>query len=350
MTGSVLVTGGAGYIGSHAALALLDAGWRVTVVDDLSTGRRELVPIGARLVRADAGDLARMTGLLREIDCTAVMHFAGSTVVPDSVRNPLAYYRNNSMASLSLIDAATRWGVRAFIFSSTAAVYGNPKRLPVDEECEPRPISPYGVSKLVVERVLEDTGRAHGLPWMALRYFNVAGADPLGRSGQSTPEATHLIKVACEVACGRRERLTIHGDDYDTPDGTCVRDFIHVTDLAAAHVAALEYLLSGGAPQVLDCGYGRGISVREVIDTIGRLAGRPLPVVVGPRRAGDIVAMVASGAKLRRVLGWQPRHDGLDAIMGSALAWEIRQTSTWRAPRPTSVAGPYSPEPHPSPG
>ncbi|TAN56486.1 MAG: UDP-glucose 4-epimerase GalE [Magnetospirillum sp.] len=321
--GCVLVTGGAGYIGSHVALELLDHGWRVVILDNLTTGDRRLVPAGANFVNGDAGDFELVTGLLRRHNCGAVLHFAGSTVVPESVGDPLAYYRNNTVVSRTLIAACVAAGVFRFIFSSTAAVYGDPDRLPVREVDPTRPLSPYGNSKLCTEMVLRDVDAATPLRYVALRYFNVAGADPEGRSGQSTPQATHLVKVACEVATGRREAITIHGVDYDTPDGTCVRDFVHVSDLATAHVAALRHLMAGGGSRTLNCGYGHGFSVREIVETTRRLSGRPMVVHIGPRRPGDIVAMVADTARIRRELAWTPRFVGdMDAIVGSALAWE----------------------------
>ena len=324
MTGCVLVTGGAGYIGSHTTLALLAAGWRVVVVDDLTTGRRELVPPQATFVVADAGDSPRLTEVMRRHGCTAVVHFAGSTVVPESLADPIRYYGNNTCVSRNLIAACLAAGVGCLVFSSTAAVYGDPARLPVDEEAPPRPITPYGTSKLMVEWMLRDVAATGRLRHVALRYFNVAGADPFGRSGQSTPNATHLIKVACEVACGRRRALTIYGDDYDTPDGTCVRDFIHVSDLAEAHVAALDHLTGGGSSLTLNCGYGWGLSVRQVVAAIERVGGMKLAVEIGPRRPGDIVRMVAASERIRSALGWRPRHDSVDEIVGSALRWEAQ--------------------------
>ncbi len=321
---TVLVTGGAGYIGSHVCLSLLDAGWGVVVVDDLSTGNRDLVPDGAVFIEGDIGDRETAAGALADHRCRAVMHFAGSTIVPESVAEPLKYYRNNTCASRTLLDACVAAGVEGFIFSSTAAVYGNPETLPVDEDAELRPITPYGTSKLMTEWMLRDVSAATSMRTVALRYFNVAGADPGGRSGQSTPNATHLIKVACETACGKRDTMTIFGDDYDTPDGTCIRDFIHVTDLADAHVAGLNYLMGGGASAVMNCGYGRGFSVRQVIDTVEEVSGRPLPVTVGPRRTGDIAQIFAVTNRVREALDWTPRLDDLRTIVASAYAWESR--------------------------
>jgi UDP-glucose 4-epimerase len=320
----VMVTGGAGYIGSHVTLDLLANGWNVVVVDTLATSARPILPAGAVFVHGNAGDVETMARLMILHRCRAVLHFAGSTVVPESVTDPLRYYDNNSAVSRSLIAACGIAGVNRMIFSSTAAIYGNPERLPVTEDQAPNPITPYGTSKLVTEHMLRDVAAATPLRYVALRYFNVAGADPAGRAGQSTPQASHLIKVACEVAVGTREFMALYGDDYDTADGTCVRDFIHVSDLAAAHVAALDYLMAGGDSQILNCGYGSGISVRQIIDTTAKLAGRALNVTVAPRRDGDIVVMVADSTRLRRLLRWVPRYDDIDTIVGSALAWEMR--------------------------
>lgn len=322
--GCILVTGGAGYIGSHVALDLLDHDWDVVVADNLTTGVRALVPNDAEFVHVDVGETRLMTETLRRFGISAVMHFAGSTVVPESVVDPLKYYRNNTVVSRALMEACVTAGVNNFIFSSTAAVYGNPQYLPVDEAVAPNPITPYGTSKLMTEQMLRDLAMATPLRHVALRYFNVAGADPKGRSGQSTPNATHLIKVACETSCGKRLSMTLFGDDYDTADGTCVRDFIHVSDLAAAHVSALNYLLNGGESQTINCGYGWGISVQQVIDAVERLSGKPVNVIRGPRREGDIIEMVAETKRIRQVLDWTPRHNSIDAIIGSALAWEQR--------------------------
>ena len=322
----VLVTGGAGYIGSHVALALLETGRRVIVADNLVTGRRELVPSDAAFIETNIADMDRIAALLRENDCRAIMHFAGSTVVPESVENPLKYYGNNTCASRNLLQAAMAEGVERFIFSSTAAVYGNPKQLPVDEKVQLAPISPYGKSKLMTENMLQDLAASSELRYIALRYFNVAGADPHGRSGQSTPNATHLIKAACEAACGSRESITVFGDDYDTPDGTGVRDFIHVSDLAAAHVAALDHLADGGESNVMNCGYGRGYSVKAVLDTLREVSGIDFKVEMGPRRTGDIGEIYAATHRIRDLLGWVPEFDDLTEIVGSAYAWERRMT------------------------
>jgi UDP-glucose 4-epimerase len=320
---TVLVTGGAGYIGSHAALALIEAGHEVVVLDDLSSGHRDaLAELPAALVEGDIGDAALLDRLLATWPIGAVLHFAAATVVPESVERPLKYYRNNTAGSLVLIERAAAHGVRAFVFSSTAAVYGNPERMPVAEDCPPAPISPYGRSKLMVEQILADAGAAHGLPHVILRYFNVAGADPDGRLGQRTEGATHLIKVACEVATGKRPALAVYGDDYPTPDGTCLRDFIHVSDLAAAHVRALDHLLAGGSSVTLNCGYGHGSSVREVLRAVERVSGRRVATVRAPRRPGDPVAVIAETSRIRAVLDWQPRLDDLERIVAHALAFE----------------------------
>ena len=321
---SVLVTGGAGYIGSHMVHELVDRGEAVTVLDNLSTGFRSAVAPGARLVVGDVGDQALVKTLIRKHDIRAIIHFAGSIVVPDSMVDPLAYYNNNTVKSRALIEAAVSSGVEHFIFSSTAAVYGTPEVSPVPESASLRPISPYGASKLMTELMLADTARAHDLRYVALRYFNVAGADPKGRTGQSTPRATHLIKTACQAALGDRTHLDVFGTDYPTADGTCVRDYIHVRDLVRAHVAALEYLFDGGKSDVFNCGYGRGCSVLEVIETVKRASGVDFPVRMAPRRAGDPAELVAGAERIREVLGWQPEHDDLDKIVAHALAWEGR--------------------------
>jgi UDP-glucose 4-epimerase len=319
----VLVTGGAGYIGSHAVLALLDAGWPVVVIDDLSTGFDWAVPNGATFARGDIADHALVARLIAEHGIGAVMHFAGSVVVPDSVENPLAYYENNTVKSRALIESAVKGGVGHFIFSSTAATYGIPERVPVAEDAPTEPINPYGWSKLMTERMLKDSAAAYPLNYCALRYFNVAGADPAGRAGQSTRGATHLIKVAVEAATGKRAHVDVFGTDFDTADGTGVRDYIHVTDLAAAHVDALERLIA--APQeslTLNCGYGRGFSVLEVLDSVDRVTNRTIERRLGPRRAGDPPALVADNARILATLPWRPRRDRLDTIVADALAWE----------------------------
>jgi UDP-glucose 4-epimerase len=319
---AVLVTGGAGYIGSHMVLALADAGEDTVVIDNLSTGFAWAVSPSATLVRGDIGDEDLVIGLIRKHKIDAIVHFAGSIVVPDSVSDPLGYYLNNTVKSRALMHAAVKAGVKHFIFSSTAAVYGNPKSLPVTEAEAPAPISPYGNSKLMTEMMLHDTHVAHGLNYVALRYFNVAGADPRGRSGQSTPRATHLIKVACQTALGQRKGMDVFGTDYDTPDGTCLRDYIHVSDLISAHMDALAHLRHGGASGIFNCGYGRGHSVLDVIKAVERANGAPLPHTLGPRRPGDPAGIVAGADKAREVLGWKPKHDDLDFIVRSALDWE----------------------------
>ena len=320
--GTVLVTGGAGYIGCHAVLALRDAGLGAVVVDNLSTGIAAAVPADVPLIVGDAGDRELLDDVIVTHDVDAIMHFAGSIVVPESVEQPLEYYRNNTVNSHSLITAAVARGVRHFIFSSTAAVYGMPETLPVAEDAPTAPINPYGASKLMTEWMLRDASAAHPLRHVALRYFNVAGADPAGRAGQSTPAATHLIKVACQAALGLRPEIIVYGDDYPTPDGTCLRDYIHVSDLADAHVRALHHLRSGGESLTLNCGYGHGYSVLEVLRAVERAAGHGLPWRIGPRRAGDPAALVAVADRCRTVLGWAPQHDDLDRIVQSALAWE----------------------------
>lgn len=320
----LLITGGAGYVGSHAALAFLEAGYRVVVLDNLANGVRSAVPPEATFVEGDAGDSRAVGALLAEHSIAAVVHFAGSVVVPESVVDPLKYYHDNVVASAHLIRACVTGGVRRFVFSSTAAVYGIPAAVPVTEDMPAAPVNPYGRSKLMVERMLRDTAAAHAFRYTALRYFNVAGADPHGRTGQVGRNATHLVKVACQAATGGREGVSVFGTDYDTPDGTCVRDFIHVSDLAAVHVAALRGLGDGGTHGVLNCGYGRGFSVREVLEAVQSEAGVRLDVTDAPRRAGDPPCLVADPARLRAALEWRPRHDDLRFIVRTALAWERR--------------------------
>ncbi len=320
----VLVTGGAGYIGSHVVHALRDAGWPVVVVDDLSTGRRSAIPEDVPLIEGDIGDRALMDAALARHTPVAVMHFAGSIVVPESVSDPLRYYSNNTAASLTLIAACVAAGVDNFIFSSTAAVYGEPERSPVAESDPTAPINPYGSSKLCTEWILRDTSAATPLRYVALRYFNVAGADPEGRTGQSTEKATHLIKVACQAALGLRPDMQVFGDDYPTADGTCVRDYIHVSDLAEAHVKALDYLAAGGGSTVLNCGYGHGFSVRQVLETVRDAADGELVWRIGPRRAGDPPELVSASGRIREVLGWEPRYDDLRFIVETAMDWERR--------------------------
>ena len=321
---AVLVTGGAGYIGSHMVLALTDVGIETVVIDNLSTGFAWAIAPAAKLVRGDIGDQELVSKVIRDHRVDAVIHFAGSIVVPDSVSDPLAYYSNNTVKSRSLMECAVKAKVPNFIFSSTAAVYGNPKSLPVFETDAPLPISPYGSSKLMTEIMLRDSHLAYGLQYVALRYFNVAGADPQGRSGQSTPRATHLIKVACQTALGQRDHMDVFGTDYDTPDGTCLRDYIHVSDLIAAHVDALSHLRKGGESGIFNCGYGKGYSVLEVINAVKKAHGSDFRVNMGPRRAGDPAAIVAGAERVRDMLGWQPKYADLDFIVKSALAWEQR--------------------------
>ncbi|RUO99612.1 UDP-glucose 4-epimerase GalE [Hyphomicrobium sp.] len=321
---SVLVTGGAGYIGSHMVLELLDAGEEVVVIDNLSTGFRWAVDSRATLVVGDIADNTLVKETILSHNVNAIIHFAGSVVVPDSVVDPLGYYLNNTVKSRGLIASAIDTGVKNFIFSSTAAVYGNPEENPVLESAPPAPMSPYGSSKLMTEIMLSDASRAHDFRFVALRYFNVAGADPKGRSGQSTPRATHLIKVACETALGKRPELEIFGIDYPTQDGTCVRDYIHVTDLANAHSVALRYLRGGGASDIFNCGYSKGYSVIEVVSAVKRVSGVDFKVVLSPRRPGDPAAIVAGSEKIRERLGWQPQNDDLEQIVAQALNWERR--------------------------
>lgn len=319
---SVLVTGGAGYIGSHMVLRLCDAGQSVVVLDNLTTGFDWSVDPRATLIEGNAGDMSLVEQIIADHSIEAIVHFAGSIVVPESVSDPLKYYANNTATSRNLIEAAVKGGVKHFIFSSTAAVYGMPGLEPVSEDNILNPVSPYGRSKLMTEMMLADVAAAHPITYGVLRYFNVAGADPKGRSGQSSPMATHLIKVAAQAALGQRDNVSIFGTDFPTPDGTGVRDYIHVTDLAEAHALLLDYLKSGGVSTTMNCGYGRGYSVREVIETVRQVAGVDFKVVEGPRRAGDPAAIVAKADKVRQVLGWDPAHADLDEIVTAALAWE----------------------------
>jgi UDP-glucose 4-epimerase len=319
---TVLITGGAGYIGSHMVHALADVGESVVVLDDLSTGFRSAVPPSVPLCVGDAGDQHLVASVIGDHKVDAIIHFAGSIVVPDSLRDPLGYYRNNTVNTRALIESAVKGGVKHFIFSSTAAVYGNPAVLPVREDAPTRPMSPYGTSKLMSEIMLHDVAVAHDLRYVILRYFNVAGADPKQRTGQSTPAATHLIKVSVETALGLRPKLEVYGTDYPTPDGTCIRDYIHVSDLARAHSAALTHLRGGGANMTFNCGYGHGYSVLEVISAIERVTGRKLPVQMVGRRAGDPVSLVADVSRIRSHLDWSPQFEDLDTIVSHALAWE----------------------------
>ena len=319
----VLVTGGAGYIGSHAVLALTDAGWPVTVIDNLTTGFRWAVPEDVPFYQGDIADPALLARICSEQGIRAVMHFAGSIIVPESVENPLKYYENNTAKSRSLIAAAVAAGVPHMIFSSTAATYGIPAVSPVREDSPKLPINPYGMSKLMTEMMLGDVAKAHPLNFCALRYFNVAGADPRARSGQSTAGATHLIKVAVEAALGKRSHVGVFGTDYATPDGTGVRDYIHVSDLAAAHVLALEALISAPTESLkMNCGYGRGFSVLEVLDAVDRVTNLKIERRLGPRRAGDPDSLISDNALIKRTLPWEPKYADLDVIVGHALAWE----------------------------
>lgn len=328
---TVLVTGGAGYIGSHTVHELIEAGEDVVVLDNLSTGFRFLVPGAVPFIVGSTGDRELAAKTIRRFSIDAIVHFAASIVVPDSLADPLGYYRNNTLNTCNLLDVAIEQGVRKFIFSSTAAVYGNAEHVPVREDAPTMPISPYGTSKLMSEIMLHDAAKAHGLRFVVLRYFNVAGADPQGRTGQSTPQATHLIKVACEAAVGKRKALSVFGTDYPTPDGTCLRDYIHVSDLARAHCAALAHLRAGGASGTFNCGYGRGASVFEVIESVKRVSGVDFPVTLAPRREGDPAALVADVSRIGATLGWRPRFQDLDTIVTHALAWERRLTEQ-RAP------------------
>jgi UDP-glucose 4-epimerase len=317
----ILVTGGAGYIGSHVTRQLVEAGDRVVVYDNLSSGHAWAV-LGAELVVGDLADRERLAASFGGRNIDAVFHFAAHIWVTESIRDPVKYYRNNVAAALGLFELVAQHGVRRIVFSSTAAVYGQPDCALIDEGMPLAPINPYGASKMMAERILMDIAAASGLRYAILRYFNVAGADPQGRIGEATPDNQHLIKLACETALGARSAMRIHGTDYPTPDGTCVRDYIHVDDLARAHLAALDYLEQGGDSTVLNCGYGHGASVRLVLDTVRRVTGIDFPIEFGPRRPGDPAVLVASNDKIRRVLGWRPRHDDLEFIVRTAWAWE----------------------------
>ena len=319
---AVLVTGGAGYIGSHMVLRLCDAGEDVVVLDNLSTGFDWAIDERAVFMAGNAGDIDLVADLVASHGVTAIVHFAGSIVVPESVADPLKYYGNNTAASRNLIEAAVKGGVKHIIFSSTAAVYGTPGLEPVAEDYPLSPLSPYGRSKLMTEMMLADVAAAHEITYGVLRYFNVAGADPQKRSGQSTPMATHLIKVAAQAALGQREAVEIFGTDYPTPDGTGVRDYIHVTDLVEAHALLLEHLRGGGESLTLNCGYGRGYSVRQVIDTVREVTGKEFTVREAPRRPGDAASVVARADRVRELLGWQPAHDDLEEIVAAAVDWE----------------------------
>ena len=320
---TILVTGGAGYIGSHMVFELLDHGEKVVVIDNLTTGFDWAVPDRAELVIGNIGDKKLVERVIRDFDVEAVIHFAGSVVVPESVEKPLDYYENNTANSRNLLEAVVNCGLDKFIFSSTAAVYGTPLTTgPIREDAILNPMSPYGSSKLMTEIMVRDAALASNLRYVMLRYFNVAGCDPLKRTGQSTKGATHLIKIACETALGKRPYMGVFGTDYDTPDGTCIRDFIHVSDLVNAHYAALNFLRQGGLKFTANCGYSKGYSVREVVDAVKRVSSKDFPVVFEPRRAGDIPALTANSHRLMSRLSWSPRFDDLDTIIRTALDWE----------------------------
>jgi UDP-glucose 4-epimerase len=319
---TVLVTGGAGYIGCHMVHALVEAGENVVVIDNLSTGFSTYLPEGVPLFIGDVADENLVEGVIAAHGVDSIIHFAGSVVVPESMRDPLSYYRNNTGTSRNLLNAAMKCGVKRFIFSSTAAVYGNPDTTPVGEDAPTRPLSPYGSSKLMTEIMLHDIAPAYGMEFVVLRYFNVAGADPQGRTGLATMGATHLLKIAVEAATGQRNRIDVYGTDYPTPDGSCIRDFIHVSDLVQAHRAALGYLRDGGISTTLNCGYGRGYSVLETIEAVRRASGRNFAVQYAPRREGDIMTMIADTSRIRATLNWTPQYDDLQTIARHALAWE----------------------------
>ncbi len=321
---TILVTGGAGYVGSHGVLALKDMGYDVVVIDNLSTGNQAIVPDDVPLCELDIADTDAIRNVIRKHQVNAIIHYAGSVVVPESVENPLLYYHNNTVKSHGLIALAVEEKLQAFLFSSTAAVYGMPDECPVQEDAITSPINPYGASKLMTEQMLKDAHAAYGLSVGILRYFNVAGADPEGRSGQCTPNATHLIKVACQALSGKRAGIAVYGTDYSTPDGTCIRDYIHVSDLADAHVLALQNLMAGTSPQlfITNCGYKRGYSVKEVLDAAQRVSGKTLNITDAERRAGDPPILVADNTRITTLLNWQPKRDDLDTMIASALRWE----------------------------
>jgi UDP-glucose 4-epimerase len=330
---TILVTGGSGYIGGHMVHALADAGESVVVLDNLSTGFDWAIPKSVPLIIGETGDQALVGGLIAHHGVNAIIHFAASIVVPESIFDPLGYYRNNTANSRALIETAVKTGVRYFIFSSTAAVYGNPAKVPVGEDDPTLPVSPYGWSKLMTEIMLRDASRAHDLRYVILRYFNVAGADPQLRTGQSTQNATHLIKVAAEAALGTRTKVDVFGTNYPTPDGTCIRDYIHVSDLVRAHSDALAYLRHGGDSQTLNCGYGRGFSVLEVVEAMKRVAKVDFRVEVVGRRAGDPAQIVAASDRIRSLLGWRPQFDDLTTIVNHALGWERKLTARGQHPQ-----------------
>jgi UDP-glucose 4-epimerase len=321
---TVLVTGGAGYIGGHMVLAFLDAGENVVVLDDLSTGFRVAVKHPAKLIAGDVGDAALVARILAEHKIDAIAHFAAKIVVPESIADPLRYYLNNTAKTRTLIDCAVRGKIKHFIFSSTAAVYGEPPVTSIDETVPLAPINPYGRSKLMAEWMLEDAAKAHDLKFAIFRYFNVAGADPKGRLGESTPQATHLIKVAVQAALGLRPALEIFGTDYPTRDGTCIRDYIQVSDLVAAHRMALDHLREGGESLICNCGYGRGVSVLEAVEAVKQVSGVDFKVRISGRRPGDPASLVAGTTRIKAALGWTPEYDDLPTIVGQALEWERR--------------------------
>jgi len=334
---TILVTGAAGFIGSHAILALAQAGHSVIAVDNLSTGRRWAVPPDMTFIQADIGDAAAMSAVFNAFPIDAVMHFAGSIEVGESVTHPLEYYRNNTVGSLTFIEAALAAGIRKMVFSSTAAVYGEPEAQPIQEDASTRPINPYGWTKLMTEQMLRDASAAHGLNYVALRYFNVSGADPEGRAGESIKKPSHLIKRAVQVAVGILPELGLFGEDYPTPDGTCVRDYIHVSDLVDAHLLALKHLQTGGENLTMNCGHGKGISIREVIRAVERATGEPLKVKSAPRRPGDPPQLIAAADRIKERFGWQPKYD-LDAMVVSALKWERLLAAAPDGVHPLSVA------------
>lgn len=321
-THSVLVTGGCGYIGSHVTRQLLEAGHKVVVLDNLSTGYRRLLPQGATLVEGDYADSALVTRLIRDNAVTAVLHFAASALVTESVANPDRYYRNNVSGGLTFFEVCANSGIKNFIFSSTGSVYGDAAPMPAREDAPTVPTNPYSRSKLICEWMLRDIAGIAGMNYVILRYFNVAGADPVCRQGQISRPATHLVKIASEVVCGKRDVLHVFGTDYDTPDGTGVRDYVHVEDLASAHLAAMDYLAAGGASDTFNCGYGRGFSVFEVIKAVEAVTGAKMPVTISPRRPGDFATSVADNRKILKVLGWKPAYADLATIVRHALAWE----------------------------
>jgi UDP-glucose 4-epimerase len=335
---AILITGGAGYIGSHMVYGLADRGEQPVVIDDFSSGFEWAIPSGVSVFVGDVGDHRRVASLIAKYGISEIIHFAASVVVPESVAEPLRYYRNNTANSRSLFEIAIRSGVRRFILSSTAAVYGNPPANPVTEETPIAPISPYGSSKFMAETMLRDAARAHGLRYVILRYFNVAGADPALRTGQATRGATHLVKVAAETAVGLREKMQVFGTDYPTPDGTCIRDYIHVSDLVSAHCHALSYLRDGGEPVTLNCGYGRGYSVLQVIEAMRHESGNDFPVELAARRPGDPAEIVASAERMRNLLGWRPQWEELSLIVRHALAWERKLLAQGNARLPSRVS------------